>query len=112
MLCYERRSMLTSNLTLYTNNRPSTVTFSHKDIGKIIQNLSPNKHQSHHNISIHMLKIFGSSIYGPLELTFKEALSTGLFPSDWKKSIIFPIHKKGLEKLTSTLITLIIWENL
>ena len=25
---------------------------------------------------------------------FKEALSTGLFPSEWKKRNIVPIHKK------------------
>ena len=42
-----------------------------------------------------MLKICCSSIYGPLELIFKEALSTGLFPSNWKKGNIVPIHKKG-----------------
>ena len=42
-----------------------------------------------------MLKICGSSIYGPLELIFKESLSTGLFPSNWKKGNIVPIHKKG-----------------
>ena len=42
-----------------------------------------------------MLKICGSSIYGPPELIFKEALSTGLFPSNLKKGNIVPIHKKG-----------------
>ena len=72
-----------------------TVTFSQDDIGKIIQNLNPNKAHGHDNISIGMLKICGSFIYGPLELIFKEALSTGLFPSHWKKRNIVPIHKKG-----------------
>ena len=42
-----------------------------------------------------MLKICGSSIYGPPKLIFKEALSTGLFPSNWKKGNIVTIHKKG-----------------
>ena len=42
-----------------------------------------------------MLKICGSSIYGPLELILKEALITGLFPSNRKKGNIVPIHKKG-----------------
>ena len=40
-------------------------------------------------------KICGSTIYRPLEITFKEALSTGLFLSEWKKGNIVPIHKKG-----------------
>ena len=86
---------LPTSLTFYTNNRLSTVSFSHEDVGKIIQNLNPNKAHGHDNISIHMLKICGSTIYRPLEIIFKEALSTGLFPSEWKKGNIVPIHKKG-----------------
>ena len=69
--------------------------FSQDDICKIIQNLNPNKAHGHDNISIWMLKICGSSIYGPLELIFKEALSAGLFPSNLKKGNIVPIHRKG-----------------
>ena len=88
-------SELPTSLTFYTNNRLSTVSFSHEDIGKIIQNLNPNKANGHDNISIRMLKICGSTIYRPLEIIFKEALSTGLFPSEWKKGSIVPIHKKG-----------------
>ena len=76
-------SELTSNFTLYTDNRLSTVTFSQDDIGKIIQTLNPNKTHGNDNISIRMLKIYGSSIYGPLELIFEEGLSTGLFSSNW-----------------------------
>ena len=60
-----------------------------------MQNLNPNETHSHDNISIRMLKVCGSSIYGPLELIFKETLSTGSFPSNWKKGNIVPIHKKG-----------------
>ena len=88
-------SKLPPNFTLYTDNRLSTVTFSQDDIGTFIQNLNPNKAHSYHNISIRMLKIYGSSIYDPLELIFKEVLSTGLFPSNWKKGDIVPIHKIG-----------------
>ena len=35
------------------------------------------------------------AIYRPLKIIFKEALSTGLFTSEWKKGNIVPIHKKG-----------------
>ena len=42
-----------------------------------------------------MLKICSSTIYRPLEIIFKGALSIGLFPSEWKKGNIVPIHKKG-----------------
>ena len=41
-----------------------------------------------------MLKICGSTIYRPLKIIFKEALSTGLLPSEWEKGNIVPIHKK------------------
>ena len=92
-------SKLPSNFTLCTDNRLSTVTFSQDDIGKIIQNLNPNKAHGHDNISIRMLKICVSYIYGPLELILKEALSTGLLASNWKKGNIVPIHKKGDKKI-------------
>ena len=42
-----------------------------------------------------MLKICGSTICRPSEIVFKETLSTGLFPSEWKKGNMVPIHKKG-----------------
>ena len=56
---------LPSNFTLYTDDRLSTVTFLQDDIGKVIQNLNPNKAHGHDNISIRIL------IYEPLELIFK-----------------------------------------
>ena len=30
-----------------------------------------------------------------IEIIFKEALSTSLFPSEWKKGNIVPVHKNG-----------------
>ena len=41
-----------------------------------------------------MLKICGDSICVPLDMIFKQALLTGVFPSEWKKGNIVPIHKK------------------
>ena len=90
-------SKISSHLHL-TDNRLSSVSFSQDDIAKIIQNLDPNKAHGHDNISIHMLKICGSSIYKPLEMIFKQCIETGVFPSEWKKANIVPIHKKGDKK--------------
>ena len=87
--------MVPSNFMLYTDNGLSGVTFSQDDIGKTIQNLNADKAHGHDNINIRMLNICVSSIYGSLELIFKEVLSTGLFPSNWKKGNIVSIHKKG-----------------
>ena len=42
-----------------------------------------------------MLKICGDSICLPLEMIFKQALLSGVFPSEWKKGSIVAIHKKG-----------------
>ena len=41
-----------------------------------------------------MLKVCGPSIYKPL-IIFNQCLETGVFPSEWKKGNIVPIHKKG-----------------
>ena len=42
-----------------------------------------------------MLKICGDTIGKPLELIFKQALTTGVFPYEWKKGNIVPCYKKG-----------------
>ena len=42
-----------------------------------------------------MLKICGDAICKPLELIFKQALTTGVFPSERKKGNIVPCYKKG-----------------
>ena len=99
------------NLTFYTDNRLSTINYSHEDVGKIIQNLNPNKVHGRDNSSIFMLKICGSTIYKPLEIIFKEAISTGVFPSEWKKKNIVPIHKNGDKQAPSHFIASNLWEN-
>ena len=42
-----------------------------------------------------MLRICGDSICTPLEIIFSQALLTGVFPSEWKKGSIVPVHKKS-----------------
>ena len=54
-----------------------------------------DKAHGHDNISIRMLKMCGSAIYKPLVIIFKKCLDTGIFPSEWKKGNIVPIHKNG-----------------
>ena len=88
-------SSLPADVNYITDKRLSTVTFSARDIRKIIQNLDSSKSHGHDNLSIRMLKICGDSICLPLEMIFKQALLTSMFPSEWKKGNIFPIHKKG-----------------
>ena len=46
-------------------------------------------------IGIRILKICGKSICRPLELIFSECISNGIFPSEWKKVNVVPIHKEN-----------------
>ena len=41
-----------------------------------------------------MLKTCGDTIWKPLEMIFSQALTSGSFPSEWKKGNIVPIHQK------------------
>ena len=78
-------SELPISLTFYNNNRLATVSFSHEDVGKIIQNLNPKKAHGHDNISIRMLKIFcGKTFEG---LIFNERFSLLL-----ENNLVSPIN--------------------
>ena len=46
-----------------------------------------------------MIKIFDSSIVKPLSIIFCNSLNSGIFPDNWKKSNIVPVHKKGNKQL-------------
>ena len=85
---------LPHRLHFLTDKRLSTVKSVTNDILKIIQNLNPNKAHDHDKISIRMLKLCGDSFW-LLELIFKDCLTNGIFPSDWKKGSIVPVHKKN-----------------
>ena len=41
------------------------------------------------------MKVFGSSIYKPLDIIFNQCIETGFYPSGWKKGNIVPFDKKG-----------------
>ena len=89
------RSVLPSELPLWTGSTLSTCHFAEEDILRKINNLDPNKAHGHDEISIRMLKICGDSICRPLNIIFKTCLRTGKFPLEWKKANIVPIYKKG-----------------
>ena len=78
-------SKLPANLRYLTDQSLRTINFTVDNIQKVIVSLSPNKGYGHDNISICMLKTCGDTICKPLGLIFKQALTTGVFPSEWKK---------------------------
>ena len=94
MLLNQNESKLPPRLHLLIDKRSSMVKFVNNDILKIIQNHNPNKAYGHDKISIRMLKLCGDSLCRPLELLFNDCLANGIFPSDWKKGNIVPVHKK------------------
>ena len=69
---------------------------------KTIQNLNPNKAHGYDLVSIRMLKLCGDSLCRLLELIFKDCLANGIFPSDWKKGNIVPVHKKNDKQCLKT----------
>ena len=65
------------------------------DILNILKSLGANKAHGHNDISIRMLKLSHKSTLKPLKFLFVNCLQTGIFPDQWKKANIVPIHKKG-----------------
>ena len=52
-------------------------------------------------ISIRMLKLCGPSVIKPFSLLFNNFLRDGVFPNDWTKANVIPVHKKGNKQLVS-----------
>ena len=87
-------SLLPTNCQNLTDKSLSNINFTDNDIGKIIKALDPNKAHGHDMISITMLKLYGGSIYKPLQLVFNACVDQGTFALCWKKANVVPIHKK------------------
>ena len=94
-------STLPSIQSFETSNRLSTVVIDSKKILKLIQGLNSNKAHGHDGISIRTLKLCGPSVKKPLSLLFNNCLTDGVFPKDWKKADVFPVHEKGNKRLVS-----------
>ena len=88
-------SVLPTNLPQLTSKCLDSIYFSSSDIVKIISRLDPNKAHGHDVLSIRMIKLCGNSICKPLSIIFKDCLSEGEFPREWKKANVVPVHKKG-----------------
>ena len=56
-------SALPNNLAKPTNKSLDTVNFSTDDVSKIINNLDPNKANSHNTLSIRMIKLCENSLF-------------------------------------------------
>ena len=92
-------SSLTSKIIKKTNNSFYSEKFSTENILKIINKLDSNKAHGHDEISIRMLKIRGSSVCRPLQISYKFSLDKGKFPQEWRKANVVPEHKKNDKQL-------------
>ena len=72
-------SKLPTNSRYVTDKRLRTINFTADNIEKIILSLNSNTAHGHDNINIRMLKICDDTICKPLELSFKQALTTDVF---------------------------------
>ena len=87
-------STLPKSNTYHTENRLNNITFDNEKLPKIIQSLDANKAHGYDGISIRMLKLSSPSIIKPLSIIFQNCLESSIFPDDWKKGNIVPVHKK------------------
>ena len=85
--------VLPTNLPQLTSKCLDSIYFLSSDIVKIISRLDPNKAHGHDMLSTRMIKLCGNSICKPLSIIFKDCLSEGEFPREWKKANVVPVHK-------------------
>ena len=91
----KNNSTLLKSNTYHTENRLNDITFDNEKLLKIIQSLDANKDHGYDGISIRMLKLSSPFIViKPLSIIFQNCLKSGIFPDDWKKGNIVPVHKK------------------
>ena len=50
---------------------------------------------------IRMLRLCRDSIWKSLKIIFKNCLKEGIFPDEWKKANVVPIHKKNDKQILS-----------
>ena len=87
-------TIIFSVFTPLTNKSLSPFQFTANDIKSVINKLRPDKAHGQDMISIRMIKLYGDSIYKPLEMIFKSCLKQGFFPVEWEKANVVPVHKK------------------
>ena len=94
------------------NNLLKTIEIDADKVLKTIRSLACNKAHGWDNMLVSMVKICDSSIVRSLCLIYKTCFHTGVFPDNWKKANVFPIHKKEsrqLKKLPTDIAITCLW---
>ena len=84
-----------TNTRYVTDKKLRTINLTADNIEHIIVIINSNKAHGRDYISIRMLKMCDDTVCKPLEIIIKQALTTGVFPAEWKKDNIGPCYKKG-----------------
>ena len=71
--------------------------FNKKDFVEAIKRLKNNKATSFDLVSNEMLKNGFEPISQPILLVFNTILKFNLYPNEWKKDILGPLHKSGVK---------------
>ena len=86
-------------LNFCTNSRISSFEITRMEINEIISALNINKAHGPDDISVNMVKLCGQHLCVPLKIIFDNILQTGIFPDQWKKANVTPVHKKNDKQL-------------
>ena len=89
----DNSSKLLTDQAPYTTSLLSSIDVKESNILNILESLDANKAHGHDDVSIRMLKLSQKSILKPFKLIFENCLRTRLFPDQWKKGNVVPIHK-------------------
>ena len=94
-------NQLSPPLSHKTNERLSSVKITVDDIFKIIAKRMVKVH-GHDKIRIRMINICNNSICKPLRLILNHCIENSIYPCEWKKANIVPIHKKEDKEIYKT----------
>ena len=91
---FESNSTLPS-FEYLTNSKLVDIIISTNEISEILIGLDVKKSHGPDKISAKMIKLCGNELALPLKIIFDNILATGVFPKQWKKANVTPIHKKN-----------------
>ena len=77
-----------------TNILLDSIHFTDNDIMDIIDSLNSEKAHGWDDLSVRIIKICGNTLCKPLHIIFKNCISKGIFPDQWKRANVIPIFKK------------------
>ena len=87
------------NLEYKTDKRLNYFEINEDDIFSIIKNLMQIKLMDEMKYRLEYIKLCSKTIAIPLKMIFRSMLEEGVFPDEWKKSNVVPIHKRDSKNL-------------